>query len=233
MVKENLENVLKRIQNAAIRCGRAPDSIRLVAVTKTVPAHRIIEAVAAGANIFGENYVQEAREKILELSKLPVSWHFIGTLQSNKAKYVVKLFDLIHSVDSVKLAMEIDKQARKISKIQKILIQINVAGEIQKSGIFPEQALDMLKDISSFENISVKGLMTMPPYFYNPEKVRPFFKQLRELRDRLQKEVVQLDYSGDILLDDLSMGMTGDFEVAIEEGATFVRIGTAIFGERA
>lgn len=233
MVKKNLENVLKRIQNAAIRCGRAPDSIRLVAVTKTVPAHRIIEAVVAGANIFGENYVQEAREKILELSKLPVSWHFIGTLQSNKAKYVVKLFDLIHSVDSVKLAMEIDKQARKISKIQKILIQINVAGEIQKSGIFPEQVLDMLKDISSFENISVKGLMTMPPYFYNPEKVRPFFKQLRELRDRLQKEVVQLDYSGDIILDDLSMGMTGDFEVAIEEGATFVRIGTAIFGERA
>lgn len=233
MVKENLENVLKRIQNAAIRCGRAPDSIRLVAVTKTVPAHRIIEAVAAGANIFGENYVQEAREKILELSELPVSWHFIGTLQSNKAKYVVKLFDLIHSVDSVKLAREIDKQARKISKIQKILIQINVAGEVQKSGIFPEHALDMLKDIASFENISVKGLMTMPPYFYNPEKVRPFFKQLRELRDRLQKEVVHLDNSADIKLDDLSMGMTGDFEAAIEEGATFVRIGTAIFGERA
>ena len=232
MLKENLENVLKRIQDTAIKCGRTPDSVRLVAVTKTVPANRIKEAILAGAGIFGENYVQEAREKILELSDFPVSWHFIGTLQSNKAKYVVKLFDLIHSVDSEKLAMEINKQAQKIGKIQGILIQINVAGEDQKSGIYPEQALNMLQGISRFENLYVKGLMTMPPYFYDPERVRPYFKQLRELRDRLQKELILLPNAAHVKLDDLSMGMTNDFEVAIEEGATFVRIGTAIFGER-
>ena len=232
MLKENLENVLKRIQSTAIHCGRTPESVRLVAVTKTVPAHRIKVAIEAGASIFGENYVQEARDKILELSACPVSWHFIGTLQSNKAKYVVKLFDLIHSVDSVKLAMEIDKQAGKIEKIQDILIQINVAGEAQKSGISPGQALNMLKDISRFKNISVKGLMTMPPYFYEPERVRPFFKQLRELSNRLKKELSDLSCTTHIRLDELSMGMTGDFEAAIEEGATLVRIGTAIFGER-
>ncbi len=232
MLKENLENVLKRIKSAAINCGRTPESVRLVAVTKTVPAHRIKLAIEAGAGIFAENYVQEARDKILELSACPVSWHFIGTLQSNKAKYVVKLFDLIHSVDSVKLAMEIDKQAGKIEKIQDILIQVNVAGEAQKSGISPGQALNMLKDISRFKNISVKGLMTMPPYFYEPERVRPFFKQLRELSNRLQKEFSDQSCTTHIRLDELSMGMTGDFEAAIEEGATLVRIGTAIFGER-
>jgi PLP dependent protein len=232
MLKENLKNVLNRIQNTAIKFGRNPESVRLVAVTKTVPAHRIRAAIEAGATIFGENYVQEARDKIRELSACPVSWHFIGTLQSNKAKYVVKLFDLIHSVDSVKLAMEIDKQAGKIGKIQHILIQVNVAGEVQKAGVSPGQAMDMLKEISRFENISVKGLMTMPPYFYDPERVRPFFKQLRDLRDRLQKEFFHPSCNGQIQIDELSMGMTGDFEAAIGEGATLVRIGTAIFGER-
>ena len=232
MLKENLENVLNRIQKTALNCGRKPESVRLVAVTKTVPVHRIKDAIEAGATIFGENYVQEAGDKIGELSAYPVSWHFIGTLQSNKAKYVVKLFDLIHSVDSVKLIMEINKQAEKIGKIQDILIQVNVAGEAQKSGISPEQALDMLKAVSELENISVKGLMTMPPYFNDPEKVRPFFKQLRELGNRLQKELSDLSYTDNIRLDELSMGMTGDFEAAIDEGATLVRIGTAIFGER-
>ena len=232
MLKENLENVLNRIQKAALNCGRKPESVRLVAVTKTVPVHRIKDAIEAGATIFGENYVQEAGDKIGELSACPVSWHFIGTLQSNKAKYVVKLFDLIHSVDSVKLITEINKQAEKIGKIQDILIQVNVAGEAQKSGISPEQALDMLKAVSELENISVKGLMTMPPYFNDPERVRPFFKQLRELSNRLQKELSELSYAGHIRLDELSMGMTGDFETAIDEGATLVRIGTAIFGER-
>jgi PLP dependent protein len=232
MLKENLENILKRIQIAASNCARNPESVRLVAVTKTVPVHRIKDAIEAGATIFGENYVQEARDKILELSEYPVSWHFIGTLQSNKAKYVVKLFDLIHSVDSVKLATEINKQAKKIGKIQSILIQVNVAGEAQKSGISPDQTLEILKAASNFENISVKGLMTMPPYFYDPDRVRPFFKQLRQLRNKLQKELSDLSSTGHISLDELSMGMTGDFEAAIGEGATLVRIGTAIFGER-
>lgn len=232
MLKENLENVLKRIQSASINCCRNPESVRLVAVSKTVPAHRIKDAIKEGVTIFGENYVQEARDKIHELSACPVSWHFIGTLQSNKAKYVVKLFDLIHSVDSIKLAVEIDKQAGKIGKIQDILIQVNVAGEAQKSGISPGQALEITKKASRFENVSVKGLMTMPPYFYDPERVRPFFKQLRELRDRLKKELFDLPYAAHIRLEELSMGMSGDFEAAIGEGATLVRIGTAIFGER-
>jgi PLP dependent protein len=232
MLKENLENILNRIQITAINCGRNPESIRLVAVTKTVPANRIKDAIQAGVAIFGENYLQEARDKIRELSAYPVSWHFIGTLQSNKAKFVVKLFDMIHSVDSVKLAMEINKQAEKIGKIQDILIQVNVAGEAQKSGVSPEQAIEMLTEISRFKNISVKGLMTMPPYFNDPERVRPFFKQLRQLRDKLQKKFSDPSSAGHIGLDELSMGMTGDFEAAIHEGATLVRIGTAIFGER-
>jgi PLP dependent protein len=231
-LKEILESVLKRIRYSAINCGRNPESVSLVAVTKTVSARRIKAAIEAGATIFGENYVQEARDKIHELSACQVSWHFIGTLQSNKAKYVVKLFDLIHSVDSVKLVMEIDKQAGKIGKIQDILIQVNVAGEIQKAGIPPGQVLEMLKTASRLENIAVKGLMTMPPYFNDPERVRPFFKQLRELRISLQKELSVLSYAAHIKLDELSMGMTGDFEAAIHEGATLVRIGTAIFGER-
>ncbi len=232
MLTENLENILKRIQITAINCDRNAESVRLVAVTKTVPAHRVKDAIEAGATIFGENYVQEARDKIRELSAYPVSWHFIGTLQSNKAKYVVKLFDLIHSVDSVKLAMEINKQAEKIGKIQEILIQVNVAGEPQKSGISPVKTLEMLKAVSKFKNISVKGFMTMPPYFNDPERARPFFKQLRQLRNKLQKELSDLSSAGHIRLDELSMGMTGDFEAAIHEGATLVRIGTAIFGER-
>jgi PLP dependent protein len=232
MLKENLENILNRIRITAINCDRNPESIRLVAVTKTVPANRIKDAIQAGATIFGENYVQEARDKIRELSSYPVSWHFIGTLQSNKAKYVAKLFDLIHSVDSLKLAMEINKQAEKIGKIQDILIQVNVAGEAQKSGISPEQTIELLKAVSKFENISVKGLMTMPPYFNDPERVRPFFKQLRQLRNKLQKNFSDPSSAPHIRLDELSMGMTGDFEAAIHEGATMVRIGTAIFGER-
>jgi PLP dependent protein len=232
MLKENLENVLNRIRNAAINCGRNPETIRLVAVTKTVPVHRIRAAIEADITLFGENYVQEAKDKINKLSGYPVSWHFIGTLQSNKVKYVVKLFDLIHSVDSIKLIMEIDKQAKKIGKTQDILIQVNVAGEVQKSGTSPDQVLEMLKTVSRLENVSIKGLMTMPPYFNDPEKVRPFFKQLRELSNQLQKELFDLSFTSHIRLDELSMGMTGDFEAAIDEGATLVRIGTAIFGER-
>jgi PLP dependent protein len=232
MLKENLENVLNRIRNAAINCGRNPETVRLVAVTKTVPVHRIRAAIEADITLFGENYVQEARDKINKLSGYPVSWHFIGTLQSNKVKYVVKLFDLIHSVDSIKLIMEIDKQAKKIGKTQDILIQVNVAGEVQKSGTSPDQVLEMLKTVSRLENVSIKGLMTMPPYFNDPEKARPFFKQLRKLSNQLQKELFDLSFTSHIRLDELSMGMTGDFEAAIDEGATLVRIGTAIFGER-
>ncbi|MBW2054462.1 MAG: YggS family pyridoxal phosphate-dependent enzyme [Deltaproteobacteria bacterium] len=226
MIKK-LQTVKNRIQTAARACGRNPVTIRLVVVSKTVPTERVRQAIQAGATILGENYIQEARTKFNDLATTPVSWHFIGHLQSNKAKYAVRLFDLIHSVDTLKLARELDKQSRKINKIQEILIQVNISEEASKSGVNVKDTLTLLKDISRLENLSVKGLMTMPPYFNAPEKVRPYFTALRNLRDRLEQQGLL-----NVGLNELSMGMTGDFEVAIQEGATLVRIGTAIFGDR-
>jgi hypothetical protein len=224
---KRLQTVNNRIQTAARACGRNPETIRLVTVSKTVPTERVRQAIQAGVTILGENYVQETRTKFNDLATYPVSWHFIGHLQSNKSKYAVRLFDLIHSVDSLKLARELDKQARKINKIQEILIQVNISAEASKSGVSVNDTLRLLKDISRLENLSVKGLMTMPPYFNAPEKVRPYFAALRGLRDRIKHHGVL-----NVSLNELSMGMTGDFEVAIQEGATLVRIGTAIFGKR-
>ena len=226
-LKQRLENIRERIHRVADSCNRDPDSIRLVAVSKTVPAETVKTAIEAGAKILGENYVQEAREKFDALVHYPVSWHFIGHLQSNKAKYAVRLFDLIHSVDSLKLARALDKEAKKVDKIQPILIQVNISGEETKSGISAAEVPGLILEVSQLENLSLEGLMTMPPYFYQPEKVRPYFAALRELRDRLKDQPIP-----NVSMDELSMGMTGDFEVAIEEGATLVRIGTAIFGER-
>jgi len=226
-LKQRLEEIRERIRKAAEACDRDPDSIRLVAVSKTIPAETVKEAIEAGATILGENYVQEAREKFDALVLYPVSWHFIGHLQSNKAKYAVRLFDLVHSVDSLKLAHALDKEAKKVDKIQSILVQVNISGEDTKSGIAAAEAPGLISEIGRLENLSVKGLMTMPPYFYQPEKVRPYFAALRNLRDRLKEQSIP-----NLSMDELSMGMTGDFEVAIEEGATIVRIGTAIFGER-
>ncbi|MGD2030319.1 MAG: YggS family pyridoxal phosphate-dependent enzyme [Desulfobacterales bacterium] len=226
MIKR-LQDVKNRIQTAARGCGRDPETVRLVAVSKTVSANRVRQAIEAGVTILGENYVQEARTKFNDLATYPVSWHFIGHLQSNKAKYAVRLFDLIHSVDSLKLARELDKQSRKINKIQNILIQVNISEEASKSGTSVKDTYNLLKDISVLENLTVKGLMTMPPYFNAPEKVRPYFAALRDLRDRLEQQGLS-----SIHLSELSMGMTGDFEAAIQEGATLVRIGTAIFGKR-
>jgi len=222
-----LQDVKNRIEAAARGCGRDPETIRLVAVSKTVPTNRVRQAIEAGATILGENYVQEARTKFNDLATYPVSWHFIGHLQSNKAKYVVRLFDLIHSVDTLKLARELNKQSHKINKIQEVLIQVNISEEASKSGVNVKDTYNLLKDISLLENLSVKGFMTMPPYFNAPEKVRPYFAALRGLRDRLDQQGLL-----NINLSELSMGMTGDFEVAIQEGATLVRIGTAIFGKR-
>jgi hypothetical protein len=226
-LKQRLEQVKERIRQAAESCNRDADSIRLVAVSKTIAADTVREAIEAGVTILGENYVQEARDKFNALVQYPVSWHFIGHLQSNKAKYGVRLFDLIHSVDSLKLARELDKQAAKVDKVQHILVQVNISGEDTKSGISADEAPGLIAEIGQLKNIAVKGLMTMPPYFYQPEKVRPFFAALRELRDRIKAQSLP-----HVSMDELSMGMTGDFEVAIKEGATLVRIGTAIFGER-
>ena len=227
MIKDNLKQINERIRRAALGCDRDPLTVRLIAVSKTIPASGVKEAIDSGATLFGENYIQESREKIESLKSYSVSWHFIGHLQSNKSKYAVRLFDLIHSVDSLKLAREIDKQARKCNKIQSILIQVNIAQEDSKSGVTEEEAPQLVSDISRLPNLSVRGLMTMPPFFNAPEKVKPYFKSLRLLRDRIADMQIE-----NISMKELSMGMTGDFEAAIEEGATLVRIGTAIFGER-
>ncbi len=226
-MKKRLDQIKERIRQAAEACGRDADSVRLVAVSKTVAPDIVREALEAGVTILGENYVQEAREKFKALVQYPVSWHFIGHLQSNKAKYAVRLFDLIHSVDSLKLAHELDKKAAKVDKIQQILVQVNISGEDTKSGISADETIELISAISLLKNLSIKGLMTMPPFFYQPEKVRPYFAALRNLRDQIKERCIP-----NVSMQELSMGMTGDFEVAIQNGATLVRIGTALFGER-
>ena len=226
-ITRNLKAVQQRIAETCTRCGRDPGTVRLVCVTKTMSADTVRLAIQAGAVLFGENYIQEAREKCGTLSEYLVFWHFIGHLQTNKAKYAVKLFDLIHTVDSLRLATELDREARKFVKVQKILIQVNIGKEVSKSGIDAESAETLIRSLAAFPHLLVRGLMVIPPFFDEPERVRPYFRGLRELRDSLNKRNI-----AGISLDELSMGMTGDFEAAIEEGATMVRIGTAIFGER-
>ncbi len=176
-MKQRLEQIRQRIRQAAESCNRDADSVRLVTVSKTIAAEIVKEAIDAGVTILGENYVQEARDKFKTLVQYPVSWHFIGHLQSNKAKYAVRLFDLIHSVDSLKLARELDKQAGKVDKIQQILLQVNISAEDTKSGISTEEAPRLIAEISQLKNLSVKGLMTMPPYFYQPEKVQAVLRR--------------------------------------------------------
>jgi pyridoxal phosphate enzyme (YggS family) len=226
-IKDNINTINERIAQAAAEAGRARGSVRLVAVSKTKPPGLVAEALAAGHTRFGENYVQEARNKIEELSDRAAEWHFIGHLQTNKAKYVVKLFDLIHSVDSTRLASAINKEAAKIDKVQNILIQVNVSGEETKSGSAPEETLKLVRHVSAMDHLALKGLMTMPPFFDDPDRARPFFAELRRIRDTVRDGEPKVG-----ALDELSMGMTGDFEAAIAEGATLVRVGTAIFGGR-
>lgn len=226
-MKGKLEQVRKRIQAAAGGCGRDPATVRLVAVSKTQPVSRIAEVIAAGATDLGENYIQEAKEKIESLAGHPVCWHFIGHLQSNKAKIAVSLFDWIHTVDSVKLAAEIDKQAARLGKVQKILIQVNTGQEASKSGAAPDDLAGLVTEISRFANVAVRGLMAIPPFSDDSEAVRPHFQRLRKLAAAIQAQQIS-----NVTMDELSMGMSGDFEAAIAEGATMVRIGTAIFGAR-
>ena len=226
-IQTRLAALLARIQSAAANAGRAGDGIRLVAVSKTFPSEAIRQAIAAGVSDIGENYIQEARNKFEALQGTAVKWHFIGRLQTNKAREAVRMFDLIHTLDSYKLALELDRWARRLQKIQPVLIQVNVAGEATKAGVAPEEALSLVRQAAALENIAVQGLMTMLPYFNAPERVRPFFAALRQLRDRIRHEQI-----ANIGMQELSMGMTGDFEAAVAEGATLVRIGTALFGER-
>ncbi len=217
---ENISDVYKRISHAAMRGGRPPEAVRLVAVSKTVAASAVREAYDAGQRIFGESRVQEAQAKAEELQELEnISWHMVGRLQRNKARHAVGLFALIHSVDSFHLMEEIDRQAGKYGITQKVLLQVKLAEEETKSGISKKGLDELVKKSRELSNVKVEGLMTVPPYFDEPERARPFFKRLRELNNTYG-------------FPELSMGMTGDFEVAVEEGATLVRVGTAIFGER-
>lgn len=223
-----IAGIKARMENAARAAGRNPEDVKLLPVTKTKPAAMLKHAYDLGLRTFGENYIQEARDKFDELSALDISWHFIGHLQSNKAKYAVKMFDLIHSVDSLGLAEALNKEAAKIGKVQEILVQVNEGGEASKSGVTPAATLDLLKAVVGMPNLKVRGLMTLPPFFDDPVAARLFFADLRRIRD----EINALSLPG-LELTELSMGMTGDFEAAIAEGSTMVRIGTALFGARA
>jgi pyridoxal phosphate enzyme (YggS family) len=225
-VAANVARVLARMHEAALRAHRNPDEIRLVAVSKTIPVSSILEAVEAGVSALGENYIQEALPKIKAVD-VPVQWHFIGHLQSNKAHLAVRSFDMIHSVDSFKLAQEISRRALAEGKVMDVLIQVNVSGELSKFGIPPDMLKPLLEKVNVLEGIQVKGLMTMPPFFNQPEQCRPYFRKLKDLA----RSVAEISIPR-VKMDELSMGMSGDFEVAIEEGATLVRVGTAIFGAR-
>jgi len=225
---EKIKNIYRKISSAAIRSGRNPFDVKLIAVTKTVDAARIREAIGLGMRIFGENRVREAKEKISDLShSVPdcnLEWHMIGHLQKNKAKTAIRLFEVIHSLDSAGLAEELNSHAQKEGKIQRVLIEVKLSAEETKYGVSREDLMNLIKIVSGMKNLKLEGLMTLPPLFDEPETARPFFRELRELRDKAES----LGYK----LPELSMGMTNDFESAILEGATMVRIGTGIFGER-
>ena len=227
LIADNLANVKERIAHAARKSGRDPDEVHLVAVSKTVPVERIVEAGEVDGCVFGENKVQEARNKIETLGTESYRWHFIGQLQRNKVKYIPGLFEMIHSVDNSELAEDIHSYSLQHDVVTPVLIQVNISGEASKSGVNPSGLEELLDMLISLSGISVRGLMTIPPFDPDPEQSRKHFAALRKLRDRMK--VVDIE---NITMDELSMGMSNDFEVAIEEGATWVRVGTAIFGAR-
>lgn len=223
-VAENLERVRARISAACAKAGRELDEVELIAVTKTHPAELVREAMESGQTLFGENKVQEARAKIPELPS-NAQWHLIGHLQKNKIRHALPLFEMIHSVDSLEVATAINRIAEEEGRRPRVLLEVNVAGEGSKFGFKPARLRDELELLLTLDRLNIEGLMTIPPFNDDAEASRPFFVQLRELRDGIEQ-------AGRIRLPHLSMGMTNDFVVAIEEGATFVRVGTAIFGQR-
>jgi pyridoxal phosphate enzyme (YggS family) len=225
-IAERLARVREEIRAAAVRAGRNPDEVRLVAVSKTRPADDVRACFLAGQPVFGENYVQELQAKAAELRE-PVEWHFIGHLQSNKVKYLAGIVGMIHSVDRLSLAQEINRQWEKLGRSCDVLVQVNVSGEATKSGTTAEDALRLVQEIAQLPHVRVKGLMTMPPFFDDPAAARPYFAELRRLSEAIAAQGI-----AGVEMRELSMGMSGDFEAAIQEGATLVRIGTAIFGER-
>jgi PLP dependent protein len=225
-IAERLDQIRSRIHEAAVKAGRDPRTVRLVAVSKTRPPEDVVAACRAGQVIFGENYVQELTAKAAEVS-MPLEWHFIGHLQSNKVKSLTGLVTLVHSVDRLSLAEEISRQWGRFGRCCDVLVQVNIAGEASKSGTTEAGALQLVRDIALLPNVRVRGLMTMPPFFDDPEAARPYFAELKRLSDLIAAEAVP-----GVEMGELSMGMSGDFEAAIQEGATLVRVGTAIFGER-
>ncbi len=226
MVKENLEEVKKRIFKACKRAGRNPEEVTLIAVSKTKPADMITEAYNSGARDFGENKVQELTEKCLILPG-DIRWHMIGHLQRNKVKQVVGMTALIHSVDSIRLAEQIQEEAAKKNVTVDILLEVNVAKEESKFGFNLDEAESAISEIATFQHVKIKGLMTIAPFVENPEENRPVFQKLNQLYIDMQRKNID-----NVNMTVLSMGMTGDYEVAIEEGATLVRVGTGIFGTR-
>ena len=224
MIVENVENIRRRIACACDKAGRTPGDITLVAVAKTFSAEMVQQVLDVGIYDIGENFVQELREKRENLGNNPIRWHFIGHLQTNKVKYLAEWIHLIHSVDSVDIGREISKRAERSGRTVDILLEVNTTGEKSKFGLAPAVVAMRVKELMQFPNLNVAGLMTIGPFLPDPEESRPAFRTLRTLRDNMKNEGVHLPH--------LSMGMTNDFEVAIEEGATLVRIGTAIFGKR-
>jgi hypothetical protein len=217
-IRASLDRVRERIASACRRAGRSPEGVLLIAVSKTVDVERIGQALAAGVPALGENRVQEARDKVAVLGR-PVPWHLVGSLQTNKARAAVQIFDWIHSVDRLELARELDRRARAAGRTLDALVEVNLGEESQKGGVAPAELKALADAMRGSEAIRLRGLMVIPPATDTPEQARPYFRRLRELRD-------------DLGLEHLSMGMSADFEVAIEEGATMVRVGTAIFGPR-
>ena len=226
MIKENLQEIEKNILKACEKAGRKREEVTLIAVSKTKPVSMVEEVYETGIRDFGENKVQEMCDKFEVLPK-DIRWHMIGHLQTNKVKYLMDKAYLIHSVDSLKLANEIEKQASKCNKTVDILIEVNIAGEESKFGLAKEEVLALVCDIAKFSHLRIKGLMTIAPYVEDPEDNRLYFRQIKQLSVDINNQNID-----NVSMDILSMGMSGDYSVAIEEGATMVRVGTSIFGER-
>jgi pyridoxal phosphate enzyme (YggS family) len=227
MIAENLNNLRKRIEQTCRNCGRNPADIQLVAVSKSFPIESIKEAVLAGQVDLGENYVQELQEKNRALAGQPIQWHFIGHLQSNKTKYIAEYIQLIHSVDDLSLGKEISKRAEHCNRVQDVLVELHTTNEATKFGVRPEEAIALIKGLSQLSHLHVCGLMTMGPFSDDPSDSRHSFRILMELKRKIESEGIEK-----VNMNRISMGMSHDFEAAIEEGATIVRIGTAIFGRR-
>jgi PLP dependent protein len=227
MIAENIKNLRKRIEQTCQKCGRTIDDVQIIAVSKTFSVEFIQEAIDAGHIDFGENYVQELQEKHTALAERIIRWHFIGHLQSNKVKYIAEYVDLIHSVDDLNLGKEISRRAERWNRVQNVLVEVHTTDEATKFGVQPDHAIALIKELSQLSHLRVCGLMTMGPFSDDPNDSRSSFRCVSDLKKQVETEGIV-----NVQMRHLSMGMTHDFEAAIEEGATLIRIGTAIFGRR-